>query len=241
MAKKSEKPYLWTVMVYLAGDNNLTEESVFSILEMEAAGTVEGIAVVAQFDPRDSRIPSHRHVIKDTPLRKTSRGPKSSSTGQSLAIGPIPIEAPTIRFPDEPGGTPADPAAPPRRPKQKPGERNGEEKDGETDTGNPATLFDFISWTTQHYPAERHIVILAGHGAGTEEDFLLSDEHPTSSLSIPRLADVFRAVKGSLKIKVDILGMDVCLMSMVEVCYQLNGLVDYLVASESFSPAAGWP
>ena len=35
--------------------------------------------------------------------------------------------------------------------------------------------------------------------------------------------------------------MDVCLMSMVEVCYELEGLVEYLVSSESFSPAAGWP
>ena len=30
-------------------------------------------------------------------------------------------------------------------------------------------------------------------------------------------------------------------MSMVEVCYELNGLVDYLVSSESYSPTAGWP
>ena len=44
-----------------------------------------------------------------------------------------------------------------------------------------------------------------------------------------------------LKIEIDILGMDVCLMSMVEVCYELNGLVDYLVSSESYSPTAGWP
>ena len=35
--------------------------------------------------------------------------------------------------------------------------------------------------------------------------------------------------------------MDVCLMSMVEVCYELNGFVDYLVSSESYSPTAGWP
>ena len=35
-------------------------------------------------------------------------------------------------------------------------------------------------------------------------------------------------MKKSLGIKVDILGMDVCLMSMVEVCYELEGLVEYL-------------
>jgi hypothetical protein len=111
----------------------------------------------------------------------------------------------------------------------------------ETDTASPATLFDFISWAREYFRAERYMVILSGHGAGTEDDFLLKDEHPTDSLSIPRLGNVFEAVQKSLTMKVDILGMDVCLMSMVEVCYQLNGLVEYLVASESFSPAAGWP
>ena len=86
------------------------------------------------------------------------------------------------------------------------------------------------------------MVVLAGHGAGTEDDFLLKDENPAnSSLSIPDLREVFAQAKKKLKIKVDILGMDVCLMSMVEVCYELRGVVEYLVGSESFSPAAGWP
>ena len=96
------------------------------------------------------------------------------------------------------------------------------------------------------------MVILAGHGAGTEEDFLLRDEttpakkgirpsNPTSSLSMRELQKVFEKVKEELKIKIDILGMDVCLMSMIEVCYELNGLVEYLVSSESYSPTAGWP
>ena len=93
------------------------------------------------------------------------------------------------------------------------------------------------------------MVILAGHGAGTEEDFLLRDENPTenptknptNSLSMIDLQNVFKEVKRKLKVKIDILGMDVCLMSMIEVCYELNGLVEYLVSSESYSPTAGWP
>ena len=51
------------------------------------------------------------------------------------------------------------------------------------------------------------------------------------------LREVFEKVKKKLKIKIDILGMDVCLMSMVEVCYELNGLVEYLVSSESYQPS----
>jgi hypothetical protein len=55
-----------------------------------------------------------------------------------------------------------------------------------------------------------------------------------------QLKSVFTEVSKRLK-KIDVLGMDVCLMSMVEVCYQLKGHVKYLVGSESFSFIAGWP
>ena len=228
MAKTDKPDYLWTVMVYLAGDNNLTEESVFSLTEMKRVPTDGRIAVIAQFDPMASRIPTHRYVIKGAPAQKASSGrAKSSPVTSTIGTDAIPLEDPTIKFPGLSG------------PKAR--AQRTEPEDGETDSGDPATLFNFISWTQEHYRAERYMVILAGHGAGTEEDFLLKDQNPGSSLSIPALRKVFEEVKKSLPIKVDILGMDVCLMSMVEVCYELEGLVEYLVSSESFSPAAGWP
>jgi len=228
MAKKSTPNSLWTVMVYLAGDNNLTEESVFSVTEMEDVDPDDRISVIAQFDPRALHIPTHRYVISRAAAHKTSTGrAKLSAIAGSLGSELRAIEAPTIKF--NAGRGPKTRALGSRR------------VGGETDSGDPATLFDFISWTQERFPADRYMVILAGHGAGTEEDFLLQDENPSNSLSIPALRKVFEKVKTKLKIEIDILGMDVCLMSMVEVCYELKGLVKYLVSSESFSPAAGWP
>ena len=81
MAKKSTPEFDWTVMVYLAGDNNLTEESVFSLTEMEGVQTDGRIAVIAQFDPKSSRIPSHRYVIKGAPAPRTSTGRARPVTG----------------------------------------------------------------------------------------------------------------------------------------------------------------
>jgi hypothetical protein len=40
---------------------------------------------------------------------------------------------------------------------------------------------------------------------------------------------------------IDVLGFDACLMSMVEVAYQLQGLASFLVGSEETEPGAGWP
>jgi len=44
-----------------------------------------------------------------------------------------------------------------------------------------------------------------------------------------------------LKRKLDILGMDACLMSMAEVGYQIRDSTDYTVGSEQTEPGEGWP
>ena len=236
MATTSKPPFLWTVMVYLAGDNNLTDESVFALTEMKQVNTDDRVAVIAQLDPK-----SGKHPV--TPLRHQ---PRAGGTGRpplschlaagTIAFDAIPIEEPKIKFPVAAGLSTRAPRA--------------ETDSGETDTGDPATLFDFISWTQEHYPAERYMVILAGHGAGTEEDFLLRDDNAGAKASAPepdQLSQYARVAEGlgegeeETEDQIDILGMDVCLMSMVEVCYELNGFVDYLVSSESYSPTAGWP
>ena len=51
------------------------------------------------------------------------------------------------------------------------------------------------------------------------------------------LADIRRA----LKQKIDVLGFDACLMSMVEVAYQLRDSVGLICGSEEEEPNEGWP
>ena len=53
----------WTVMVYLAGDNNLTTECMFALTEMKGAALSTDMNVIAQFDPSDPYLPSHRYEI----------------------------------------------------------------------------------------------------------------------------------------------------------------------------------
>ena len=40
----------WLAMVYLAGDNNLSTESVFALTEMEKVGSDEDLFIIAQLD-----------------------------------------------------------------------------------------------------------------------------------------------------------------------------------------------
>ena len=57
----------WTVMVYLAGDNNLSEEMVWALKEMkewaQQPRAPKGckINLVAQFDPSGMGIPTQRY------------------------------------------------------------------------------------------------------------------------------------------------------------------------------------
>src|SRR5687767_14868817 len=61
--KMSKKKAAWTVMVYLAGDNNLTAECLFALTEMKKAVPGDEINVIAQFDPSDPFLPTHRYQI----------------------------------------------------------------------------------------------------------------------------------------------------------------------------------
>ena len=48
------------------------------------------------------------------------------------------------------------------------------------------TLLEFILWGIT-YEAENYMVVLAGHGSGAVEDFLLKDENARDSLTLHEL------------------------------------------------------
>jgi hypothetical protein len=80
----------------------------------------------------------------------------------------------------------------------------------------------------------RRMLVLSGHGSGAVQDFL-SDEQPASFLSIPRLGRILEGIS------IEILGLDSCQMSTIEVGYEVRRSVGYLVASEGPVLNTGWP
>jgi hypothetical protein len=123
------------------------------------------------------------------------------------------------------------------------------------------SLSKYMSGLTSAYMAEEfiekqakltgevnhHLVVLSGHGSGAVGDFL-TDDDPESSLSIPILGKLLKSAKLELndgdkagETKISILGMDSCLMSMAEVCYEVQDCVEYIVGAEGFVPNTGWP
>ena len=43
-------PFKWTLMVFLAGDNNLSEECIYALNEMKKVGSTAQVAVIVELD-----------------------------------------------------------------------------------------------------------------------------------------------------------------------------------------------
>ncbi len=212
----------WTVMVYMAGDNNLDGAALRDIKEMAQVGSTKDVNVLVQLDRLEDK--------------KTRRFLITKGGGY---------------------------------------ERDCLETFGETNTGDPMVLEDFLTWSTERYPADRYFLILWNHGGGWWEDgrsraaalkspgarsraslfhystnatghsthrsICYDDTSGGDALDNSELKNVLANVCAATGKKIDILGMDACLMTMVEVAWQLRDSVEILVGSEIEEPNDGWP
>lgn len=223
----SNQPAEWTIMVYMAGDNNLADDCVNALKKLQEVKTGNTVHVVAQFDPSDVRLSTQRLVLnlRDKPGIRP-RPLAVAASPSTLAQDNVKVEEGLIKFKPPNRSQPQTPL-----------------EEGESDTADPKTLFDFISWTQQYFKAKRYMLVLAGHAGGIEENYLLRDENPSHAMTLAGLKDVLGQAGSGLHIKLDILAMDSCLMSMVEICYEFKdlGLIDVFVSSQSTTPNPGWP
>lgn len=221
-------------MTYLAGDNNLSAAGDKDLTEMRTVGSTSDVNVVVEFDNAGNLGTKRYHVQRD-------------------------------------------------------GVNERVESLDETDSGDPQTLIDFISWAAREYPAQRYALVLWNHGGGWEpteidrvarsvgareynereasersasalgkvffrttlksifglpspaDRAICSDDGSGHSLDTIELGRVLAQVVEILGQPLDLLGMDACLMSNLEVSYQVQPYVRYIVASEENEPSDGWP
>ena len=68
---KTPKKRRWTILVYLAGDNNLDSAGIVDLGEMKKVGSNDDVAVVAQYDRSGDKETTKRYFLrKGTPLEK---------------------------------------------------------------------------------------------------------------------------------------------------------------------------
>ena len=221
----------WTFLVYMAGDNDLDANAMQDVREMKQVGTTDDLNIVIQLDRSGAKIPTQRYRLR---------------RGTTLAADSL-------------------------------------KKLGESNTGSPAALIDFVRWAVAEYPAERTALVLWNHGQGWDDTDLYADvrlrslqrvagrrlshtffrttarkaAHPTGSVGGARailldddakdfldngeMKRVLTATRKALGHKLELFGMDACLMSMAEVHYQVRDSVKWAVGSEQTEPLEGWP
>ncbi len=223
----------WNVMVYMAADNSLSEECIFSLKEMQRVGTAAGVNVIAQFHSSAKDTPPRRYAIRKRDQVDERKGinPQSPIGDADGELKPIPEEVPI-----------------PPQPQQKWAAKKTVLSDQATmrpltkaellSASNPDVLEEFLVSSIEKNSAQgtRQLVILSGHGSGAVGPFLKSN-NPAASLAISDLRAVFQ----KLPRKIDIVLMDSCLMSMAEVAHELAGRAHLLIGAEGFELSTGWP
>jgi hypothetical protein len=114
---------------------------------------------------------------------------------------------------------------------------------GEVDMGSTDTLIDFATWAIQTYPADRYVLIMSDHGSGwTGGWYDDTPENPSGNfISLNRLDMALGEIIAQTGIgKFEVIGLDACLMGMLEVYNSLEPYARYAVASEEVEPAMGW-
>ena len=126
---------------------------------------------------------------------------------------------------------------------------------GEKNMGDANTLSDFLTWAIQSFPADKHILIMSDHGMGWPGGW--SDPAPaqrdrsTNAPLVSAMKDdiiylneleeaLATAIQTTGIDKFDLIGLDACLMSQMEVYTALAPYARYAVASEETEPGLGW-
>jgi hypothetical protein len=158
-------------MVYLAGDNNLSEECIWSLKEMYRAGVDKSIGLVAQLDPVASRM-RRFHVSED--LEEFARRHRSRGAGAS-----------TVRSDPSDGslfwrGRPV--------------------REGSDDMASKQTLTDFIKQAKAAHDADHYMLILSGHSSGVIGNSFLTDGFPVSAISMSELREALEDAGGAIDV-----------------------------------------
>jgi hypothetical protein len=227
----------WTIMVYISADDVLANFAIESLQQLRNAAIKsrkmggDRIAVVAAFDANQHE-PACIYFFN-------GEDPNSDPTSRMSEIGITEMKKLT-QFRCNP-----------------------------VDMTLPETLTEFINYASANSKTERYCLILWGHGTELLLDderrlAALATITPAAgpvAATKPKIVEAL-AMNGSVRryltprnLKkaledtnlakadkhLDIIGIDACSMSMIEVASELNGLVDFMVASQGDVPDQSFP
>ncbi len=244
----------WTLMMYLAGDNNLDSAAMTDLEEMKGVGSTPEVDVVAQVDRSGGGHATNRYHLKKG---GTLDDDVVESLGETNTGDPEVLESflrwamknhPAKRFlltlwNHGSGWDDADIYRTARRDMGLGIRRRGQIVEPSSD-GPEKTVSVRRVRTVGTKPLRRALfstTIAAAIAPGSHPRAIAFDDTSKDFLDNIEMKRVLLAVTKDLGRKIDILGMDACLMSMAEVGYQIRDSVDVTVGSEEVEPGDGWP
>ncbi len=104
---------------------------------------------------------------------------------------------------------------------------------GAASMGSGESLEEFLSYGLTEYPADRTVVILWDHGAGSEGGVCFDETADDDGLTIVEIDRALQRVEQSVPgYHIDVFGCDACMMATYEMAAMLSRYaVDYYVAS----------
>lgn len=225
----------WTFAAYLAGDNSLSSAGERDLAEMRRVGSSPDVNVVAEFDRSGPNLDTVRYHIQKEGLNERTESLGETDCGDPKVLRnfirwvakEFPAEHYALILWNHGGGW-----AP-------------------SEMDRIARKVKCVSYSKGEGSQRSHMLIGRSLFRPTLEEFMrrptvreraiCSDDGTGHSLDTVELGKVLAEANTIINQPIDILGMDACLMSNLEVAYQAQTYVKYIVASEESEPNDGWP
>ncbi len=106
--------------------------------------------------------------------------------------------------------------------------------------GSAETLYSFLSWGVENYPAEHMAVIFWNHGSGSINGVCFDEQYHDDSLYLTEIEEAMARVYDEMTCRFEFVGFDACLMATIETANVLVPHAKYMIASEELESGYGW-
>jgi len=226
----------WTFMVYMAGDNNLEGFGRRDLVEMKQVGSSPQVAIVVQFDSM-SYGPTQRYYVRagtllesdvvETVADDTNTGdPRELAEFILWAMRAYPAKRYALVLWNHGTGWKEDDIYRARA-------RGAGRSCAHAPLASLIEQWSRVEGRSALFATTLDTIMARGIAYDdTSQDFL-------DNIEMRRAIDSALLLSGTPRLA--LLGFDACLMSMLEVVYQVRMLADYVVGSQETEPGTGWP
>jgi len=202
----------WTIMVYMAGDNNLSIDMAYALKDIREVVKARNdkVNLMVYYDGNSLNTPT---VYCDfTNFTK-----------------PLYIPAYTVE----------------KRYKYKSRRGKSEENPEDQNAATMYSIMNFVDWCVNpeksDKKANKYSLIFSGHGFGFQAISFLKDNSSDYYMTIRRFRASLEKIRDEiLNQPLNLVGFDSCVMSMLEIGYEIRDCAETMIASEGSIPNAGW-